>query len=120
MDLYKNEGEFIPDKLFASNQFPVITEGITLLKGQGVLVRGTVLGVETTSGIAKIVDSENDDGTQTACAILTDDVEVPEDSDLETTVYVTGCFNSDALIFGGSDTAATHKHSLRNVGIYLK
>ena len=39
----KNEGTFTPDALIVSPDFPILTGGIGLKRGQGVLKRGTVI-----------------------------------------------------------------------------
>lgn len=118
--MYKQTGEFTPDKLIVGNEMPILTEGIKVAKGQGTLVRGTVVGILTTGGLAKPVDSTKSDGTQAPYAILTDDIDTTGDVDVTTTAYTTGLFNKDALTFGGADTVATHKTELRKLGIHLK
>lgn len=107
------------DKLFAGNVMPVVTEKITVASGAGVLARGSVVGVVTASGKANIVNSSKSDGTQNAYGILCDAVDATS-ADKAATVYLTGEFNSSALVFGGADTAATHKATLRGLGIFLK
>ena len=119
-DLYGNLDSFVPDSLFASNTVPVVTEGIILAKSQGVVKRGTVIGLITASGLAKAVDSTKSDGTQVPYAILTDDVDTTGTVDVKAAAYVSGYFNKSALTFGGTDTAVTHKVALRTLGIYLK
>lgn len=118
--MYKQIGEFKPDNLIAGNEVPVLTEEIKLAKAQGVVARGTVLGIVKLDGTAKPVDSAQSDGTQTPYAILTDDIDTTGSQDIITTAYTTGLFNADALIFGGSDEVATHKLELRKLGIHLK
>ncbi|AKL95008.1 bacteriophage lambda head decoration protein D [Clostridium aceticum] len=117
--MYKVLGEFIPDNLIAGNEFPILTKGITLAKDQGVLLRGTVVGIVTATGLGKIADKSESDGAQNPYAILTDTVDTGED-DVVTTGYISGLFNAKALIFGGEDTAADHEIELRKLGIYLK
>jgi len=43
--LYSTLDTFTPDKLFAGNDVPVLVKGVTLKGGQGVLRRGSVLGL---------------------------------------------------------------------------
>lgn len=112
--LYSQIGESKVDNLIAGHEFPIIVKGITLVKGQGVLKRGTVLGEVTASGLAKAVDKSKADGTQTALYILTDDVDTNQDADVKATGYISGVFNGNALYFGGSDTLADHKANLEN------
>lgn len=106
------------DNLFAGGVMPVVTETITLKSGVSY-VRGAVIGIVTATGKATIVDSTASDGSQTAYGILADDVDATTE-DKPAVVYLTGEFNEDALIFGGTDTAETHKLALRGMGIFLK
>jgi hypothetical protein len=71
------------------------------------------------SGYAKLVDSANVDGSAEPVAILADDVDATG-GDKPAPVYLTGEFNEDALTFGGSDDADTHRDALRDLGILLK
>lgn len=111
------------DNLFAGTSIPVEMKGITLKAGQGVLKRGTVVGIITASSLALEVDSTATDGSQVADCILTDDVDTGEagaTTNVPTTAYVSGLFNRKALIFGGTDTANNHETTLRQKGIFLK
>lgn len=93
-------------------------KSVTLQAGQGVLARGTVVGIITASQKAVIVNSTNADGSQTADCILTDTVDTTA-GDVVTTAYSAGTFNRAALIFGGTDTADTHQTRLRELGIFM-
>lgn len=75
--------------------------------------------VEAGSGGYKIVNSANVDGSAAPRAILAADVDASEE-DKTAPVYFTGEFNEDALTFGGSDDADTHREALRELGIFLK
>jgi hypothetical protein len=122
-DLYSTIGTFERDNLCAGQDIPVLTKGITLAKGQGIINRGTVLGIITESGLLKPVDSSKTDGTQTANCILTDTVNTGDSTateDSTATAYISGLFNASALTFGGSDTYAKHQENLRSLGIYLQ
>lgn len=114
-----NFGSTTPDNLFAGTKHPVDVKSVVVLTGQGVLKRGTVVGIITASGKAKLVNSANADGSQTAHAILTTDVDTTA-ADVVTTAYVSGQFNRKALVVGGSDTAAKHETQLRSLGIFMK
>lgn len=122
-NLYSSIGQYTRDSLFAGQDIPVLTKGIVLAKGQGILKRGTVLGIITESGLAKPVDSTKTDGTQTANCILTDTIDTGDataTSDVKATAYISGLFNSNALTFGGIDAYTKHEETLRMLGIYLK
>jgi hypothetical protein len=115
----ENYGSTTPDNLLAGTKHPVDIKGITVLSGQGVLARGTVIGVITASGKGKKVNSASVDGSQAADCILTDTIDTTS-GDVVTSAYISGEFNREALIFGGSDTAANHEATLRQKGIFLK
>lgn len=106
------------DDLIASGVFPIITDTITIKSGSNLL-RGTVLGIITATGKAIKVDSTAGDGSAVAYAILCQDTDATS-ADVVAPVYLTGEFNGDALIFGGTDTKATHKNALRKIGIFIK
>jgi hypothetical protein len=106
------------DNLIADTTHPIDVKSVVLQGGQGVLKRGTVLGIITASGLAVPVDSTKTDGSQVADCILTDDVDTT-DGNVTATAYRSGLFNRKALIFGGTDTADEHETKLRELGIYL-
>ena len=105
------------DQLFAGNVSPIVADTATITGGS--YVRGTVLGLVTASGKLTIVDSTKSDGTQAPYAVLAGDVDASS-GDKSGTVYYTGEFNTSKLVFGGTDTAATHKAAARKVGMYFK
>lgn len=111
-------GNYEPNNLFAGAVSNIVSEGITLKSGQAYL-KGTVLGLIESEGKATIVDSSQTDGTERPYGILADNVDATEE-DKVAVVYLTGEFNENALIFGGTDTAETHKTTLREMGIFLK
>lgn len=106
------------DNLVIGGVMPVVTDTVTLKAG-AAYERGTVLGIITDSKLAVPVDSESEDGSEEAYAILIDDTDAT-DEDTVAAVYLTGEFNAAALKFGGSDTVATHKNTLRTLGIFAK
>jgi hypothetical protein len=106
------------DNLFAGGVMPVVTDKVTLKAG-AVYERGTVLGIVTADGKAVSVDSTKADGSQKPYAILADTVDATAE-DRDAVAYLTGEFNGAALKFGGSDTVATHKAALRELGIFVK
>ena len=103
------------DNLF-SGDYPVVTESVTILSGQN-LVRGTVLGIVTASGKAKVVDSSQSDGSQNPCSVLADDVDASS-ADVVSASYLSGEFNTNKLIVGGTDTVAQHKSAMRILNMY--
>lgn len=109
--------ELVRDKLIAGD-FPIVTESVTIASGAS-LKRGTVLGIVTASGKCAIVNSALTDGTQSPKYVLLEDADASA-GDRIATVGVTGEYNANALIFGGTDTYATHKVALRALCIFLK
>lgn len=89
-----------------------------IASGQGVLVRGTVLGVETASQKLKVADSAASDGSEVAKFILANEVDTSL-GDVPESVYQAGMFNRNYLILGGTDTPEKHEAALREVGIFL-
>lgn len=110
---------FTPDALIEGSQFPLMSEAAVVASGAGKLVRGTVLGCVTATGKLVKVDSTKNDGSQKPYAILSEDVDASS-ADVQTSVYLTGCFNSASLVFGGTDTVATHKLAARELGMFFK
>lgn len=111
------------DNLFADHIIDVLTKGVTLKAAQGVVKRGTVVGIITASNLAVAVDSTKADGSQLADCILSDDVDTGiagATDNIVAVAYRTGHFNRKALIFGGTDTADKHETYLRELGIFLK
>lgn len=106
---------FTPDNLVAGD-FPIVTEAVTV--DTGVLARGTVLGKITATGLCVICNSAGtDDGRRTPYAVLLEDVDATS-ADQIAAAALSGAFNENKLVFGGSDTVATHKAALRDLGIY--
>lgn len=115
-NLRSTAGEFTPDSLIADTSFPVQTGSVKLAKNQDVLLRGTVVG-KNSSGLFV---PANSDESIAPHGILADDVDTTGGKDVVAVVYLSGPFNREALIFGGDDTAETHEEALREKGIYLK
>lgn len=118
--LFTATGEFTPDNLIAGHEVPILTEGITVAKEQGVLVRGTVIAIVSATGLAVPVDSTKTDGSEVPFGILTDDINTDQTEDVVTTAYISGLFNREALVLGGTDTVSKHENRLRERGIFVK
>lgn len=117
-ELVREINEFEYDGLIGGTQPALFTKNVVIASGAGKLVRGTVLGQITASKKYKTVNSASEDGSQTAMAVLAYPVDAT-DADVVGTVYWSGLFNREKLVFGGSDTAATHENALRDVNIIL-
>lgn len=112
--LREQVGTFTPDNLFYDTSFPVQTGVVKLAAGQGILLRGTVVGANAEK---EFVTASK---TIVANAILTDDVDtgIAEGAAIVAETYISGSFNSKALIVDGN--IADHIAVLRTNGIYLK
>ncbi len=109
---------YTPDNLIAGD-YPLVTGEVTIASGQN-LQRGAVLGRITTSGECVLVDSAATDGSENPVGVLAEDCDASAAAKSHVPYYLAGEFNESALIFGGSDTAATHRDALRALNIYLK
>lgn len=129
-NLYKTTGTFVPDKLIADNGIPLTKKGITIAKGEGMLKRGTLMGVGADGKYRRTdteVSVEKGEGenavTETAVigadCILTDDVDATN-SEAVATAYITGAFNRAAVILPEGKSIAAHETELRKLGIFLK
>lgn len=134
MQMFQQAGEFKPDSLIASNEFPILKEGIGLKAGQGVLKRGSLImkGTDKAGYIAgtavTVTEGEGDNATTSEMqmqifGILTDDWDTGEDNtadNIPATVYLTGGFNREAVIVSGEDASVeTYEYEMKRVGIYL-
>lgn len=119
MSLVKITESFEPDNLFSGWVQPVNSGSETIASGQGVLVRGTVLGKITASSKCSIVDSAQTNGSQTIYAVLAEGVDATS-ADVVAPVYYTGEYNKNELVFGGTDTADNHATKAREIGIFFK
>lgn len=118
MNMYGEIGTFTPDNLIAGENVPVQVKGVTLLAGQGILKRGSVIGIITVGGKGLLVDKAALDGSKDAKFILADDTDTT--ADVVAQCYQSGLFNREALIFAADNTAADHEDNLRQYGIFLK
>ena len=111
-------GAIVADNLIAGDRFPLSVKGVTLAAGQGKLARGTVLGIVTSDGKAKVVDSSKSDGTQNPDCILAEEIDTTGAA-VSAVAYNAGFFIRNALVFGGADTYAKHELEMRRLGIHL-
>ena len=110
---FTSEGSVTQDKLF--DDFDV-TRKVTILSGQGVLVRGTALGKVTASGKWVKSLAASSDGSQAIRAILLHDVDATS-ADAEAIVGRRGHCNSRAITFGAGHTAASAEDACMDRGI---
>ncbi len=117
---YKVLGTSKPDNLHAGVEVPLLTKGVELAANQGVLKRGSVIGIVTTTGFGKLCDKSADDGSQVANCVLIHDVDTGDANAVMAVCYQSGLFTRGALVFGGDSTADDHDDELRTVGIFLR
>jgi hypothetical protein len=110
---------YIPDNLFGGHIMPKVDDSLVVASGQGVLARGTLLGLVTATGKAKVVSKSASDGSEKVYAVLAENVDTTN-GDVLAPVYLTGEFNENALTVAEGDTVADHKASARAVGIFIK
>lgn len=111
----KNE----PDDLIAGHEVSILTAGLVISSGQGILKRGSILGVVKADGKGKLCDKSKADGSEVAKYVLPEDVDTSE-GDVTVAVWKTGIFNRDSIIFGGESGPSDHEDELRNVNIHLR
>lgn len=119
---------FSPDNLIDISR-PARTDIYKIAKKSGDLKRGQVLGLVTstpsgegekaTVGTLKPCVSTSEDGSQVPFAVLAEDLAEDTANDMPASVFIEGTFNSKQLIFGGSDTATTHKAAAKNANLYF-
>lgn len=127
MKMFEQIGESTPDSLIASPDFPILTEGIGLKPGQGLLKRGSLIlkGTDAAGYIAG--SSAAGEGAQVS-GILTDDTDTGDETsedvsedNIPATVYQTGVFNRAAILLSGEDAdISAYEKEMKDVGIYLR
>lgn len=119
MNMYQKEGEYTPDALIASNELPILKEGIGLKPGQGVLKRGTLISKGDDK--AGYIAGKTDNGK--LYGILTDDTDTGKDDtgdNIPSVCYLTGVFNPDAVTVYEGKNVEDYKDDLRSIGIYFR
>lgn len=146
MNLFETEGEFVPDSLIAGDKKGMLTRGILLAPGQGVLKRGTLLAKneeghcvvygEVAADTASVPDGDgktDETAAETSTGavqavmlpsgILTDDVDTGADQEgnaVIATEYITGIFNPDAVIAKEGTEVRDLTETLRSLGIFFE
>jgi hypothetical protein len=94
-------------------------KGLTIITGQGVLAKGSVLGVITASGKLKLTAAANGDGSEVPIYVLLQEVDTTA-ADVVRDVGERGDVAEEKLIFGGADTidtasgnGRTHRENLK-------
>lgn len=122
-ELFQQIGEFDYDNLVSGERFPIETKGVTLVAGQGVLKRGTLLGVITASGLAVLCDSTKTDGSQVPKYILSADTDTGASgaaTNIPAVAYQSGEFNPAAITTAAGQNISAFADQLREYNIILK
>ena len=109
---------FAYDNLFAGH-LPIQTRSITILSGEDVLARGSVLGKVTADGKYRLSLSAETDGSEVPDVILLNDIDATS-ADVVTVAAIAGEFNENKLTIGTGHTADSIREGLRDKGIFLK
>ena len=130
MNMFEHTGTFTPDSLIASNEFPILKEGIGLKAGQGVLKRGSLIIKATTGGAGYIAGTKTGTGEDATdipgkiFGILTDNTDTGSDAtadNIPATCYQTGIFNPSAVIVTGEgETVNKYKDDMRGLSLFLR
>ncbi|SHN77305.1 head decoration protein [Desulfitobacterium chlororespirans] len=114
------------DNLIAGMVQPIVTQSIIINQATDAkFERGTVLArtgfTEEGMWVCTIVNSEATPAEEKVpVGVLADEEVDATTAQQRATAYVSGEFNRDALIFGGTDTIATHEAALNAAKIYTK
>lgn len=113
-------GSFSPDNLFYDTSFPTQTGAVKLAAGQGLVLRGTIIGKKANGEY--VVASKTAETPIAADVILADDIDTGDEigTVIVAETYISGSFNSNALITDGTDDVIDHADVLRTKGIYIK
>ncbi|MDX1602018.1 MAG: head decoration protein [Salinimicrobium sediminis] len=114
-------GERTYDNLIAGTNQLEVSDGETLLADE-VAVRGQVMAKITASGKWVTYKSGGAGGEEIPRGIAAEDVDASDPSaDAPITIYKTGEFNENALVFDGVDTLTEAvKNQLQDVNIHTK
>lgn len=102
------------NKLVADIAFPLQVGVVTLKAGQGVLVAGSVIGVNETGEYVLFNGDEN----LKVHSVLLEDVDATTAAAVH--VYLSGVLNRKELVTGDSAAIESIEDDLRMRGIYLK
>jgi hypothetical protein len=119
---YEVLGENDFDNLISGNQMPIIAKGVTLAAAQGVLSRGTLLGVVSATGLAIPCVATAADGSQVPKYILafdTDTGAAGSVTNIPTATYQSGVFNRSAIILASGQVISSFEDTLRENNIIL-
>lgn len=135
MKMYEQIGEFTPDSLIVSPDFPILKSGIGLKPGYGVLKRGSLIakaadrsGYLAGSVVTETTGEGESTKTETAAmsvfGILTDDTDTGTDKNatdnIPAVVYQTGEFNREAVKVASGAKVGTFEDEMKKISIFLR
>lgn len=121
MKMFEQIGEFIPDSLIVSADFPILKKGVGLKPGQKVLKRGSLI-VKNDSGEYVIAPQKDTLTKGSVFGILADDTDTGEtgESAVPAVCYITGVFNPDAVAVAEEATVSDYEDDMRSLSLFLE
>lgn len=121
MKMYEQIGEFTPDSLIVSPDFPILKSGIGLKPGYGILKRGSLI-VKAADGSGYLAGTEA--AETSVFGILTDDTDTGTDKtvtdNIPAVVYQTGEFNPEAVKVAAGATVGEFEDEMKKISIFLR
>ncbi len=119
--MYEQIGEFTPDSLIVSPDFPILKSGIGLKPGYGILKRGSLI-VKAADGSGYLAGTEA--AETSVFGILTDDTDTGTDKtvtdNIPAVVYQTGEFNPEAVKVADGATVGEFEDEMKKISIFLR
>lgn len=106
------------ENLIAGSQQPLVNMPVTIGAGCDIS-RGQLLGKVTATGKCEPVDGTANDGRENPYAVAAEDVDAT-DGDVESTAYVKGEFNENAVLYSYGDDADDWRDACEAVDIFLR
>ena len=103
-----------PDNLIVGVEKDVMTQDVLLLTTQGILARGSVIGIVTASAKGVITEDGAAHGSEVANLILAETIDT-DGGDIVATAYKAGVFNRALIIFGTGGATTTYEQDLDNL-----
>ncbi|NBH12749.1 hypothetical protein D3Z36_00760 [Lachnospiraceae bacterium] len=124
MKMYEQIGEFTPDSLIVSPDFPILKSGIGLKPGYGVLKRGSLI-VKAADGSGYLAGSTETEAAETSVfGILTDDTDTGTDKtvtdNIPAVAYQTGEFNPEAVKVADGAAVGEFEDEMKKISIFLR
>jgi len=112
---FGTEKLFMPDGLVSCPP-AIVSDSLTVAAGQGVLARGTLLGVIAATGKHAVCTATAIDGSEVPAAVLLGPVDAST-ADATGWAYFSGTFSSTLLAFDDSWTVASLQAAMRGSGL---